>query len=150
LWFTLLKEASEVTLMMESGATTVADFPLGSGKVPGDGLLRCGQSLHLGEEGVEAEERGLPALAVALGPVRDVLEGGGVEAAEVGAADDATADELGALEDADVLGGGGEGHFEGRGELAEILLVVGELAEDGATGRVGEGVEDAVESGGAI
>jgi len=37
-------------------------------------------------------------------------------------ADDAAVDEFGAFQDADVLGGGGEGHLQGRGEFAEVAL----------------------------
>jgi hypothetical protein len=106
--------------------------------------------LHLLEELVERLESLLPELAVALGPFGDLLEGGGIEAAEVLPADDAAADESGSLEDADVLGRRGEGHAEGRGDLAEVALAGGEAPDDRPPGGVSQGVEDAVEGGGAI
>jgi len=118
--------------------------------------LFCGwfalvSGFHFFEQGVEALEVGLEGSAVAFEPALGAGEGAAFGAAEMGAADDAAADELGAFEDADVLRGGGEGHLEGGGELAEVLLAVGgELAEDGAAGGVGESVKDAVEFGGLI
>src|SRR5262249_44793132 len=51
---------------------------------------------------------------------------------------------------AHVLGGGGEGHPEGRGELAEVALPYGELLDDRAAGGVGQGMEDEVKPGGSI
>ena len=60
---------------------------------------------------------------------------------------DAAADQFGALQHAHVLGGGGEGHLEGRGELAEVALADRKLANDRAPGGVGEGVEHEVEPG---
>src|SRR5262249_44055760 len=63
---------------------------------------------------------------------------------------DTPAHELGPLQHAHVLGGGGEGHPEGRGELAEVALAAGELPDDRTPGRVGQGVEDDIEAGGSI
>lgn len=64
--------------------------------------------------------------------------------------DNATANELGPLQHSHVFGGGGEGHSEGRGELAEISLPARELPDDRAAGGVGKRVEDEVEPGGSI
>jgi hypothetical protein len=55
------------------------------------------------------------------------------------ATDDAPAQQPCALQDADVLGGGGKGHPEGRGQLAQGLLPVAEPAEDRPAGRMGQG-----------
>lgn len=63
---------------------------------------------------------------------------------------DAATHERGPFQHAHVLGGGGEGHPEGRGEFAEIALPAGELPDDRAAGGVGQGVEDAVKPWGAI
>jgi hypothetical protein len=51
---------------------------------------------------------------------------------------------------ADVLGGGGEGHPERRGELAEIALPTGELPDDRAARGMGQGMENPVEPGRTI
>jgi hypothetical protein len=103
--------------------------------------------LQLIEERVEAEEVALPVSTEPLRPFRGVLERGRVEAAQVLAAADTPPDKPGALEHTDVLGRGREGHPERGRELAEILLTIGESAENGAPGRVRQGVEDAVERG---
>jgi hypothetical protein len=63
---------------------------------------------------------------------------------------DAAADESGPLQHAHVLAGGGEGHFQRGGELAQVALAGGELPDDRAAGGVRQGVEDAVEPGGSI
>ena len=104
-------------------------------------------SLHFIEERVLRFEAGLPVPAELLGPERRVLERPGVQAAQVLTPDDAAADEFGPLQHAHVLGGGGEGHSEWRGELAEVALPAGELPDDRAAGGVGQGVEDEVQPG---
>jgi len=105
---------------------------------------------HFFEERVEGFEAGFPVLAELLGPLDGVFEWCGVEAAEVLAAMHSAADEIRGFEDSDVLGRGGEGHFEGCGEVGEVSLAPGELADDGAAGGVGQGVEDGVEAWGLI
>jgi hypothetical protein len=106
--------------------------------------------LHLLQKRVERLEPGLPVLAELPGPQHGVPERLGAEAAAVLASHNAPADEAGPLEHADVLGGRGEGHPEGRGELGEGALSGGELPDDGAACGVRQGVEDAVEPGGGI
>ncbi len=60
---------------------------------------------------------------------------------------DAATQEIGPFQHAHVLGGGGESHPQGRGELAEVALPAGELPDDRAAGGVGQGVEDQVQAG---
>jgi hypothetical protein len=62
------------------------------------------------------------------------------------APDDAAAHELGSLEHAHVLGGGGERHLERRRELAEVALALRELANDRASRRMSQRVEHEVEA----
>ncbi len=66
------------------------------------------------------------------------------------AAFDAAAHEPGVFEHADVLGRGGEGHLQGLGEFTQVSLALREGADHRPPGRVGKGVEDAVEEGGGI
>lgn len=55
--------------------------------------------------------------------------------------------EPGPLEDADVLGDGGERHVESRREVADRAVAGCEAREDGAACRVGEGREGGIEAG---
>ena len=96
---------------------------------------------------LEAVERVLPEAFVEGEPVLCCLEAVGVEADDTGGAATIAADERGTLEDVEVLGDGGEGDGVGLGDLADGLLAAGDVAEDGAAGLVGEGVEDSVECG---
>jgi len=50
-----------------------------------------------------------------------------------------------ALEDLDVLRGGGKGHGERGGEFADVALAGGERAQHGAAGWVGQCAEDGIE-----
>jgi len=59
-------------------------------------------------------------------------------------------DQVGALEDVEVLGDGGERHAVGLSDLADRLLAVGDVPQDGSAGGIGQGVEDGVERGGAV
>ena len=106
--------------------------------------------LHLIEERVQCFKAGLPVPAELLGPEHRFLERRSAQAAEVLPPGYAATHELGPLQHAHVLGGGGERHPKGRGELAEVALPAGELPDDRAAGGVGQGVEDAVEPGGSI
>lgn len=73
-----------------------------------------------------------------------------MQAAEVLPPDHPATHEIGPLQHAHVLGRGGEGHAEGRGQFAQVPLPAGELPDDRASRRVGQCVEDAVESWGSI
>jgi hypothetical protein len=64
--------------------------------------------------------------------------------------DNAATHEHGALQHADVLGGGREGHPKRRGELAEIALSAGELPDDCSARGMSQRVEHSVESGRTI
>ena len=106
---------------------------------------------HLIEEQVQGFEAGLPVPAELLGPLHRVLEWRRAQPAEMLPAGDAATHEIGPLQHAHVLGGRGERHLEGRGELAEAaLLAAGQSPDDRAAGGVGEGVEHAVQPGGSI
>ena len=63
----------------------------------------------------------------------------------MGAPADLAADQAGALQHLDVLGGGRQRDGEGLGELADRALAVGELRQHPPAGRVAEGVEDGAE-----
>ena len=102
------------------------------------------------EERIQRFEAGLPVLAELLRPLHRVPERRGSQATQVLPPDDAATHQRGTLQHADVLGGGGEGHPERRGELGEIALPAGELPDDRAARGVRQGVEDAVEPGRAI
>jgi hypothetical protein len=104
-----------------------------------------GVALELGEVAVEAVEAAVPEDAIALDPVGDVLEGLGGEAAGAPLGVAAALDEVGALEDLEVLGDGGEGHGEGCCELGDGCFALDEAGEDGAPGGVGEGGEGGAE-----
>ncbi len=86
-----------------------------------------------------------PEDAVVLDPLRDGLHGLGSEAAAVDAAVDFALEEAGRFEHAEMLGDGGKGKGEGRGELGDGGLAVREAGEDGAAGGVGERGEGGVE-----
>ena len=57
------------------------------------------------------------------------------------------ADQAGALEHLDVLGGAGERDVEGRGEFADRARLARQRLQHGPSGRVGEGLEEGVEGG---
>ena len=96
---------------------------------------------------LEAVEAGAPEAFVEGEPVLCCLKALGVEPDDSGGAAAFAFDERGALEDVEVLGDGGERHAVGLGDFAYSLLAAGDVAEDGAAGLVGEGVEDGVEGG---
>jgi hypothetical protein len=81
----------------------------------------------------------------------DVVDGDGVEVVELFAAVPDGGDEVGVLEEAEVLGDGLAGHVEVRAEGGEGLAVVlVEKVEELAAAGVGEGFEDVVHDGGKI
>ena len=87
----------------------------------------------------------LPEDAVVLDPLRGGLHGLGSEAAAVDAAVDFALEEAGGFEHAEMLGDGGKGKGEGRGEFGDGGLAVCKAGEDGAAGGVGERGEGGVE-----
>jgi len=107
------------------------------------GVLLCGGFEILGQ-GIELF---FPEYAVVLDPLRRSLHGLGSEAAAVDAAVDFALEEAGGFEHAEMLGDGGKGKGEGRGELGDGGLAVREAGEDGATGGVGQGGKGGVEGG---
>lgn len=100
---------------------------------------------HLLEQNVEALEIFLPNLAVAVGPGRDLLQGLGLESAEILATVAAALDHAGVLEVSEVLGDGLLGHGERSREFVHRCGPAGEPVDDGAPGRVAEGGEHGAE-----
>ena len=97
---------------------------------------------------LEAIEAFAPEGAVKVEPVNHGGEGVGVGAVVGFTAVTAKADELGRFEDGEVLGDGGLGDSGGVSQgMDGLLAVAGELLEDGAPGRVGEGAKDGIGSG---
>jgi hypothetical protein len=97
------------------------------------------------EERVEAPEAALGDEAVLIDPGGEAFERGGVEVhgAALGVA--GARDEAGLLEHVDVLGDGLFGDGEGFGELVDGGVAAREARDEGASDRVGEGHEGAVE-----
>ena len=93
-------------------------------------------------------QAGAPEWAVVGQPLVGFVKDGRVEADDLKAAAALAGDQLGCLEDFEVLGDGGQGESVGTGEVADGLFARRDIVEDGATGGVGEGVEDGIESGG--
>jgi len=107
------------------------------------GVLLCGGFEILGQ-GIELF---FPEYAVVLDPLRGGLHGLGGEAAAMDAAVDFALEEAGGFEHAEMLGDGRKGKGEGRGELGDGGLALGEAGEDGAAGGVGERGEGGIEWG---
>jgi hypothetical protein len=82
-----------------------------------------------------------------IDPGSGVFHGPGSETAAMDAAVDFAMEEAGGLEHAKVLGDGGQGNVEGRGEFGDGGLSLGEAGEDRAASGVGEGTEGGVERG---
>src|SRR3954471_15050148 len=80
-----------------------------------------------------------------LQPRADALESVGNEHAPADTAHLLRRDQLRLLEQPDVLLHPRQGHAEGLGELADRRAAGAQPFEDGATGRVGEGRESAVD-----
>ena len=76
----------------------------------------------------------------------DLGKGPGLDPAQVSAAGDTAAHEPGALQHADVLGGGGKRHPQRRCQLREVLLTRGQPTQDGPPRRVRQGMKNAIES----
>jgi hypothetical protein len=84
----------------------------------------------------EAIHAALPGAAVALDPLRHLSQLGGAEPAFARPPDLLGDDEIGRLEDADVLLDPVDRQAERRGELAERRGTVAETLEDPAPGRI--------------
>ena len=63
------------------------------------------------------------------------------------AAVDFAPQEPGGLQHAEMLGNGGEGNVEGRGEFGDGGLALRQARENGAAGGIGQGPEGGVERG---
>ena len=86
-----------------------------------------------------------PQPLVGAEPIIGLGEGLRVELTEVGPAAHAPPHKPRVLERLDVLGRGGQRHFERLGQLPHRVLLYGEPAEHGAPGGIAQGAEDAVE-----
>ena len=85
-----------------------------------------------------------------LQPRTDALEGIGHECASAGAADLLRRDELRLLEQPDVLLHPGQRHAEGLGQLADRRATGTEPFDDGAAGRVHQGLEGTIDGSGIL
>lgn len=94
-----------------------------------------------GEVAVEVVEARLPEVAAILDPAGGGTEAARVEAAVADAAAFLAGDEAGTFKDVEMLLDGSEGHVEGLGKRAHIVLTCGKALDDGAPGGVGESVE---------
>jgi hypothetical protein len=100
-----------------------------------------------GEELAEAVQAAFPGGAAVIEPLAGGGEAGGFEAAGADASFLFGADELGVLEDLEVLDDGGEGEVKGFGEARDRHGAVTEALQEGAAGGVTEGVEDTADVG---
>lgn len=96
------------------------------------------------EEGFEVGELVRPEKAVVLEPTIDGAEGLRVETVKAVAADALFVDEMGVAEQAEVLGDGRAGDWEGASDLSRGLMALAKEVEDGAAGGIGEGAEDGI------
>ena len=117
-------------------------------KVIGSFGAVIGRSLLEGLEVVgEPVEAFFPVLAMGLDPGRGVGERLWFEAAGTVLGVTAAGNEPSLFEHLEVLGDGRKRDVEWRGEFVDRRLALGQAGEDHASGRVGEGVERAVEIG---
>lgn len=101
--------------------------------------------LQLFEERVERLETGLPVLTELLGPVCNLPQRVGMQPAQVLPSGDPAAHELGPLQHAHVLRGGGEGHLQRGGQFGEIPLALGQCPQHAPPGRMGQGMKDTIQ-----
>ncbi len=87
----------------------------------------------------------IPEMLVIQHPASDVAKRFGRELQRVVASTAGAADEPGAFENADVFAEAGERHRERFGDIGNARGAAGEAFEDGASGRVGDGGEDAAD-----
>ena len=102
----------------------------------------CGLAGVLGfDKGFQVGQAGAPEDAVLLDPGVDGAERFGIQLVDAVAAFAMFADQVGAAQQAQVLGDGGTGDREGFGDLSGGLAAAAEEIEDGAAGGIGEGLE---------
>jgi hypothetical protein len=101
----------------------------------------------LGKELFEPVETGVPELLVFQEPTSRVAERLWREGESIVAAATRTANETGFLQYANVLAKSGERHGKGLGKIGNASGTAGKAVEDGAAGGIGNGAEDAIESG---
>lgn len=106
--------------------------------------------MHLIEQGIKPQEVSLPVPAELFQPLVGISQRPALDPADMLAAYDASPHEPCPLQHFDVLGCGGKGHPQRRGQFAEVLLPVGEGTQDRPAGRMGQGMKDAVEGRRAI
>ena len=104
----------------------------------------------LAEETFEGIESAFPEAAVLGDPVFGLLQGSWREAAETRAANFFLRDQTGALEDADVLHDGREGHAVRASKVGERGLAEHEGSKDGAAGGVGKGAKGGIKGCGIL
>lgn len=96
------------------------------------------------DEGFEVGELVRPEKAVVLEPMIDGAEALRVETVKAVAADALFVDEMGVAEQAEVLGDGRAGDWEGASDLSRGLMALAKEVEDGAARGIGEGAEDGI------
>src|SRR4249920_3581749 len=99
---------------------------------------------------VQLVEARIPELAVLLDPCRLFFESARAEPAGPHAPDLLRGDELGLLQDADVLPHAGKGHVERLGQICDRSVGTSELLQNAASGGVRERGERDIESAARI
>src|SRR5687767_1621910 len=95
---------------------------------------------------VQLVEACVPALAVPLDPCRLIFQSAWAEPASTHAPDLLRGDELGLLQDPDVLPHAREGHVERSGQIRDRSVGTSEMLQNAASGRVRERGERGIES----
>jgi hypothetical protein len=103
---------------------------------------------HHFQESVELLIMAFPVLAVFFKPLRGIGERAGFEAARAALSVATARDESSMLENFEVFGDGGLGHFERFGKFHDGSFARREASEDGAASRVSQSGERGVELGG--
>lgn len=99
----------------------------------------------MAKSGLQRVEPVHPESLVEAQPLLHGGEGSGLQPADMGTSAHLPADKAGPLQDADMLGGGGEGHGEGRRQFADVPFACGKILDHRAPCRIGKGVEDAIQ-----
>jgi hypothetical protein len=139
---TMCRGASKVREMRSSGLFVGLS---GSATISGLRVTARLLSLQFFEVVIEAIEALFPEAAVPLHPCGRFLQAGGLAAARTGLGVAASGDELGALQDLEVLRDGGEAHVEGLGEIHDGALPGGQTSKNRSPRRIGEGGEGGAE-----
>jgi hypothetical protein len=93
------------------------------------------------DEILQVREAGAPEGSVLLDPVVDGAERFGIEFVDAVATLAMFADQVGAAEEAQVLGDGGAGDGKGSGDLSGGLAAAAKEVEDGTASGIGQGME---------